>query len=82
MKFSNLLDKNKAVEPKTYDAVYGSLVENNLKAKGYSPSKIQAIVNNYLDEPDNPKYIQEFSDLQKARKQSKAEAKKDLEVND
>lgn len=76
MRFLNLLKKNKEAEPATYEAVYGSLVEKALTARGYSPSKIQAIVNNYLAEPDNEKYIKEFIDLQEARKQCKAEVKK------
>jgi hypothetical protein len=49
MKFLDLLKKNKEAEPKTYEAVYSSMVEKELIKHGYSLSKIQAIVNNYLD---------------------------------
>lgn len=71
MNFIKLLKKNKEVEPSTYDFVYGSMVEKELKKFGYTPSKIQAIINNYLNEPENEKYIQEFKDLQETRKQCK-----------
>lgn len=79
MNFLKLLKKNKEVEPKAYEAVYGSMVEKELIKHGYSPSKIQAIVNNYLDEPDNEKYIQEFKELQVCRKQCKAKVKEELQ---
>ena len=64
---SELLRRNKATNPETVEAVYGSLVEKELKKEGYSVSKIQAIVNNYLAEPENPKYIAEFKELQDCR---------------
>ena len=79
MNFIKLLNKNKEKEPKAYDKVYGLMVERRLEEEGYTSSKIQAIVNNYLSEPDNYKYLQEFKDLQECRKKCKAEVKASLE---
>jgi hypothetical protein len=73
-----LLKKNKEAEPSTYEAVYGSIVEKKLEENGYTSSKIQAIINNYLAEPDNEKYIKEFQELQECRKQCKREVKDPL----
>jgi hypothetical protein len=75
MNFLKLLNRNKEAEPKTYEVVYGMLVERELKQAGYSPSKIQAIVNNYLAEPENQKYIDEFIELQRHRKEIKNKIK-------
>lgn len=74
MNFIKLLLKNKEKEPKTYEAVYGSLVEQNIRRK-YSQRDVEAILNNYLAEPDNITYQQEFKDLQTYRKQCKDEVK-------
>lgn len=81
MNFLNLLKRNKEVEPRTYEAVYGRLVEKELKKNGYPADKIQAIVNNYLAEPENDEYVIEFWQLQECRKQCKATIKNKLEVN-
>ena len=78
MSLIKLLQKNKEKEPKTYDAIYGSMVENELKKEGYSTSKIQAIINNFLSEPDNEQYSLEFWDLQKCRKECKERIKNQL----
>lgn len=82
MKFLNLLNKNKEAEPKTYEAVYGSMVEKELKKEGYTPRDIQAILNNFLAEPTNEKYIKEFMKLQECRKQCKAKIKNKLEISE
>jgi type I restriction-modification system DNA methylase subunit len=78
MRFLKLLNRNKEAEPKTYELVYGLEVEKKLTERGYNPGKIQAILNNYLAEPDNEKYVREFLELQEVRKECKAEVK---EVN-
>jgi hypothetical protein len=78
MNFIKLLQKNKEKEPETYETVYGSMVEKELKVNGYSLGRIQAIINNYLAEPDNEKYIKEFLDLQECRKYCKEKIKQNL----
>lgn len=45
----------------------------------YSASQVEAIVNNYLSDTTNEKYLKEFNDMQEWRKQAKNIAKK---VND
>lgn len=45
----------------------------------YSASQVEAIVNNYLSDTTNEKYLKEFNDMQEWRKQAKSIAKK---VND
>jgi hypothetical protein len=79
MDFIEIIKKNKESDPEAYEAVYGILVEDEIHTK-YQERDIQAIVNNYLDEPDNEKYIQEFKVLQEWRKQCKYKIKKSLGV--
>ena len=75
MSLKNLLIRNKEAEPKTYHKVHGMLVEDLLAEEGYTPGDIQAIIYNYLAEPNNPKYVEEFQNLQKIRKKCKNRAK-------
>lgn len=42
----------------------------------YSASQVEAIVNNYLSDITNEKYLKEFNDMQEWRKQAKSIAKK------
>jgi hypothetical protein len=53
---------------------YNRLV-NDLIRKKYSQAQVEAILNNYLTEPTNTKYIIEFNALQEFRKVCKANAK-------
>ena len=59
--------------------VYGELVEHFVRDPkyGYNASKVESIINNYLDEP-NEKHTKEFQDLQAYRKECKLEAKRIL----
>ena len=59
--------------------VYGELVEHFVRDSkyGYNASKVESIINNYLDEP-NEKHTKEFQDLQAYRKECKLEAKRIL----
>lgn len=75
--FGKLINRNREKEPMASDFAYGILVENRLKKYGYSPSKIQAILNNYLSEPENPKCRAEFELLQEYRRRSKKEIKEE-----
>ncbi len=70
-----LLRKNLKEEPQLYEQIYSELVEGLLEDQGYTVGRIQAIINNFLAEPDNEQYIKEFSELQKIRKQCKLQAK-------
>ena len=58
--------------------VYGNVV-NDLLRQQYKADKVESIINNYLDEP-NEKHTKEFQDLQAYRKLCKLEAKKILEI--
>ena len=55
------------------ERVYGRVV-NDLLRQQYKADRVESIINNYLDEP-NEKHTQEFTDLQNYRKQCKQEAK-------
>ena len=59
--------------------VYGSVV-NDLLRQQYKADKVESIINNYLDEP-NEKHIKEFQDLQAYRKECKRVAKEVLEID-
>jgi hypothetical protein len=75
MKFLKLLKKNKTVEPATYDAVYGSMVEKKIRLR-YSLSAELAILRQRDKKPE------EFAQFNAYVEQCKAEVKKELEVND
>ena len=62
------------------EQVYGSVV-NDLLRQEYKADKVESIINNYLDEP-NEKHIKEFQDLQAYRKECKRVAKEMLEIVD
>jgi hypothetical protein len=83
MDFSKLYQANREEFPEAYEKAYGAIVVRKLGEKGYDSSKIQAIMNNYLDDPANEKYIAEFKKLQDVRKACKIEAKLEMgeEVN-
>ena len=55
--------------------VYGRVV-NDLLRQQYKEDMVEAINNNYLDDMDNPKYIQERDDMKAFRKECKQEAKR------
>lgn len=54
--------------------VYGRVV-NDLLRQQYKADKVESIINNYLDEP-NEKHTKEFQDLQAYRRECKQEAKR------
>lgn len=43
--------------------------------------KVEAIINNYLDDSENEQYRAEFFEMQSYRKECKAEAKEILKIN-
>ena len=75
MKFLNLLKKNKAAEPATYDAVYGSMIEKKIRLR-YSLSAELAILRQRDSKPE------EFAQYNEYVEQCKKEVKEELaEVN-
>ena len=57
---------------------YGGIIDALVTYK-YPNDKMQSVINNYLLEPDNAEYIQEFNDMQAWRKEAKEIAKQALE---
>ena len=74
MNFIKLLKKNKEREPKTYDAVYGSMIEKKIRLR-YSLSSELAILRQRYSKPE------EFAQYNEYVEQCKAEVKEMLEVN-
>lgn len=74
-KFINLLKKNKEAEPATYDAVYGSIIEDKIRKK-YSLSAELAILRQRDTKPE------EFREYDEYVEACKAEIKQMLEVYD
>lgn len=70
--FGKLLNKNKEREPKAFKKARKYLIEKELEKEGYDVGEIQAIQNNYLAKPENPKYKQEFEAMQAKREEIKA----------
>lgn len=58
--------------------IYGRVV-NDLLRQEYKADRVESIINNYLDEP-NEKHTAEFQDLQNYRKACKRYAKELLEI--
>lgn len=59
------------------DKEYGQKVSYLIRLK-YSQSDVEAILNNYMDDPTNENYIKDFKNLQAYRIECKKQAK--LEV--
>lgn len=77
MNYNELLKKNMEVVPQIYDQTYGRLVGEKFRAK-YSQDNVEAIINNYLLDPENEKYKAEFTAMQEYRKLCKEQAKEEL----
>jgi hypothetical protein len=59
--------------------VYGRVVKDLFRQE-YKEDMVEAINNNYLDDMDNPKYIQEREDMKEYRKLCKQCAKEILGI--
>ena len=68
-----------AEQNNTLEAEYGALVSRLIRKK-YSQQDIEAIINNYLANPENEKYRKEFLDLQEYRALCKEQAKSTLHI--
>ena len=78
-KYLRLARKNKEEKPKSWEVLYGHRVTAEIRKK-YSRDQIEAIVNNYLDDPTNETYAAEFKALQEYRKHCKAVVKIEMEI--
>ncbi len=58
---------------------YAQLVDKYVREK-YSQSAVEAIINNYLSNPNNVQYKSEFTALQAYREQCKSKARTELEM--
>ena len=61
----------------TRDEKYARLVDAYVREK-YSQSAVEAIINNYLSDPENEKYKAEFAALQMYREECKNKAKAEV----
>ena len=61
----------------TRDVKYARLVDAYVREK-YSQSAVEAIINNYLSDPENEKYKAEFAALQIYREECKEKAKTEV----
>ena len=61
------------------EQVYGRVVKDLFRQQ-YKEDMVEAINNNYLDDMDNPKYIQERDDMATYRRECKLEAKRILGI--
>ena len=86
-----LAKKNREKDPASFDELYGSLVTKYIREgyslygvhfKGYTKDEVEAIVNNYLDDPNNEKYAAEFRALQNCRKMAKKLARQELDIEE
>lgn len=82
MDFRKLYQANKDEHPEAYEKAYGSIVVRKLGEKGYDSDKIQSVMNNYLNKPNNEEYIADFKKMQEVREICKNEAKLEMGEND
>lgn len=57
---------------------YGEIVSKLIRLK-YSDDSMTAIINNYLDSPEDQEHLKEFNEMQEWRKKSKETAKEAIE---
>lgn len=70
-------EKRIAEKNGTLDKLYGQKVHELIR-KMYNQDDVEAILNNYIANPENPKYVQEFHDLQEYRALCKETARKEI----
>jgi hypothetical protein len=75
-----LMEKNEEMSPGSKKELYASLLAKEIHKK-YSPDKIEAILNNYISDPDDVEYLLEFRELQEYRKSCKARIKSELNIS-
>ena len=76
-----LAKKNREKDPASFDDLYGSLVTKYIRER-YTKDEVEAIVNNYLDDPNNEKYVAEFRALQNCRKMAKKLVRQELGIEE
>ena len=64
----------KVLFPFTYESLVSSIIRSE-----YNDDKMQAVINNYLDNPTDEKRLQEFTDMQNWRKEAKEVAHEVME---
>jgi uncharacterized protein (DUF1919 family) len=69
-----LARKNREIDQESWELLYGKIVSNEFR-KIYSADKCEAVINNYLGDPYNAKYVEEFKRMQDYRRHCKAFAK-------
>lgn len=74
---TELLRKNCEAQPEIVEKVYGELVSQKFRRR-YSQDEAEAVINNYLSDPTNQKYIKEMTAMQAYREECKAEAKTEI----
>ena len=69
-----------AIYTNTQELYYDDLVDIFIRQQ-YPERSVEAILNNYLDDPSSEKYNNDFRELQEYRKACKLYAKQLLEMN-
>lgn len=75
----NAIEKKLSEMNGVTDALYAQEVSRLIRSR-YSQSAVEAIINNYLSDPDNEKHTAEFLELQSFRAECKAMAKAEMEA--
>jgi hypothetical protein len=73
-----LLQANATLDNRVMEEAYGRIVSRLLRRR-YSQARIEAIINNYLFDPNNSEYYHEFISLQSYRKYCKETAKLEMQ---
>ena len=80
-RFKRLVAKNAETNPESKEHFYGRLVTLLIR-EGYTQDDVEGVNNNYLDDPTNQKYADEFRLMQHYRKTCKSRAREMLGMED
>lgn len=81
MKILRLVRKNETASPGVMDELYGRLVSRKFR-KRYTQHAVEAIINNYLTDPTNAKYAEEFKTMQAYRAECKKASRAEIEAGE
>lgn len=80
-RFKRLVDKNEETNPGSKEHFYGRLVALLVRER-YTQDDVEGINSNYLEDPTNQKYVDEFRLKQHYRKICKSRAREMLGMED
>lgn len=79
--YTKLAEANRVEFPESWNTLYSHRVTTMFREK-YDPDRSEAIINNYLADPTNPKYVAEMQEMQDYRKLCKSTVRAQMHIPD